>query len=81
MTYKAFIRVRLKRHLDSFIITSGTTSQFAPDERRIAEATTGLPCRTMVQIRRPMRPLVYGRRHVREHMVGRSTVEEVADWL
>ncbi len=48
MTYKAIIRVRLKCPLDSFIITSSITSQFTPDGCRIAEATTSLPCRTMV---------------------------------
>ncbi|SFU95149.1 hypothetical protein SAMN04489707_10468 [Paenacidovorax caeni] len=48
MTYKVLFRVCLKLLLDSFIITNSATSQFAPNRQCIAQATTCLPCRTMV---------------------------------
>jgi hypothetical protein len=48
MTFKVLSRVCLKRLLDSLIITNSTKSQFAPNRHRVAEAPTGLPCRTMV---------------------------------
>jgi hypothetical protein len=81
MTQKAIFGVRLKSYLYALIITNGPMSQFAPYGHGIAETTTGLPCRTMVQICRPMQTLVHGRRSFRENMVRRTSVEEVANWL